>query len=71
MSQHYAYISPHKHHVNLGFYYGTSLSDPVGLLGGTGKHLRHVKIMTVAEAESRPVTDLLVDSIAKRKGSVG
>jgi hypothetical protein len=71
MSEHYAYISPHKHPVNLGFYWGTSLPDPAGLLGGTGKHLRHVRIMTVIEAESRRITDLLIDSIAERKGCVG
>lgn len=70
-SEHYAYISPHKHHVNLGFYWGTSLPDPAGLLGGTGKHLRHARIMTVTEAESRRITDPLIDSIAERKGSVG
>ncbi len=33
-----------KHHITLGFSRGTSLSDPDGLLEGTGKNLRHVKL---------------------------
>lgn len=37
-------ISPHKAHVNLHFYKGASLPDPGGLLEGSGKALRHVKV---------------------------
>jgi hypothetical protein len=33
-----------KNHVTFGFHYGTSLQDPQGLLEGTGKNLRHVKL---------------------------
>src|SRR5437870_60398 len=43
-SEHFCYISAQKNDVNLGFYYGAELPDPNGLLGGTGKLLRHVKI---------------------------
>lgn len=50
MSEHYAYIGPQKAHVNLGFYHGASLADPSGLLEGTGKRLRHIKVKSVAEA---------------------
>lgn len=39
-----AAIAPHAEHVNLQFYKGTSLRDPDGLLEGTGKELRHVKL---------------------------
>jgi hypothetical protein len=30
MSEHYAYIAVQGSHVNLGFYYGASMSDPSG-----------------------------------------
>jgi len=43
-SDHFCYISAQKEDVNLGFYYGAELPDPDGLLKGTGKRLRHVKI---------------------------
>jgi hypothetical protein len=38
------YISVHNDHVNLGFPQGTSLTDREGVLEGTGKGMRHVKI---------------------------
>jgi hypothetical protein len=31
-------------HVNVGFFRGAELSDPNGLLQGTGKFMRHVKL---------------------------
>ena len=43
-TEHFCYISVQKDDVNLGFYYGAELPDPEGLLQGTGKRLRHVKI---------------------------
>lgn len=44
MLEGYAYLMPQKDRVNLGFYYGAHLDDPSGLLEGTGKSLRHVKV---------------------------
>ena len=35
-----------KKHVSLGFYKGARLSDPDGLLEGTGTKLRHIKVRT-------------------------
>lgn len=69
MSEHYAYIAPQKAHVNLGFYHGTKLADPDGLLEGTGKRLRHIKIKSVAEAKSARVRKLLVEAIVDRSAS--
>lgn len=40
----FVYVGVFKQHVNVGFYYGAELSDPAGLLEGTGKMMRHVKI---------------------------
>lgn len=39
------YIAAHKGHLRFGFYQqGTRLNDPDGLLEGSGKSMRHVKI---------------------------
>ncbi len=40
----FAYVSAHAAHVNVGFYQGAALPDPAGLLEGTGKRMRHVKV---------------------------
>ena len=40
----FAYVNAFSAHVNVGFFYGVDLPDPEGLLQGTGKRMRHVKI---------------------------
>lgn len=55
----YAYIAPQRDYVNLGFYRGATLPDPDGLLEGTGKGLRHVKVRALAEV-ARPGLRALV-----------
>jgi hypothetical protein len=43
------YIAPMKNNVNFGFYESTPvLEDPDGLLEGTGKRMRHVKLTSAA-----------------------
>jgi hypothetical protein len=67
MSEHYAYIGVQRSHVNLGFYHGSALADPAGLLEGTGRRLRHVKVRSAAEAGSAPLAELLLRAIADRR----
>lgn len=43
------YIAPFKDSVNLGFIDGVDLADPKGLLKGTGKRLRHIKVQSAAD----------------------
>jgi hypothetical protein len=40
----FAYVNAFKAHVNVGFFHGAALADPAGLLEGTGKYMRHVKV---------------------------
>lgn len=40
----FAYVNAFKAHVNVGFFRGKELNDPEGLLEGTGKLMRHVKL---------------------------
>ena len=40
----FAYVGAFKAHVSIGFFQGTELPDPAGLLEGGGKYMRHVKL---------------------------
>jgi hypothetical protein len=40
----FGYVDAFSAHANVGFFEGASLQDPVGLLEGSGKRMRHVKI---------------------------
>ena len=66
------YLSPLKDRVNLGFHHGTSLPDPKGLLEGTGKNLRHVKLRKSENVREPALRALLKAEIAEatrlRKG---
>ena len=66
ITEHYAYIGVQKSHLNLGFYHGTLLSDPTGLLEGSGKKLRHVKIHSLKAARTRALKELLRQAVSDR-----
>src|SRR5687767_6422805 len=40
----FGYVNAFRSHVNVGFFRGAELPDPAGLLEGTGKFMRHVKL---------------------------
>jgi hypothetical protein len=40
----FAYVGAFAAHVTVGFFHGAVLPDPAGLLQGSGKFMRHVKI---------------------------
>ena len=40
----FGYVNAYRDHVNVGFFFGAFLNDPAGLLDGTGKRGRHVKL---------------------------
>ena len=45
------HIAVYARHVNLGFNHGAALDDPLGILKGTGKQIRHITIKTQADLE--------------------
>ncbi len=57
-------IAAHTDHTNLEFYRGASLRDPAGLLEGTGKNLRHVKLSTVDDVRRASLRALLREALA-------
>ena len=71
MSEHFCYIGAHKQHVNLGFYRGADLPEPEGLLEGTGKVLRHVKVRELDEVEQPSLRQLVLLSLEERQEALG
>jgi len=70
-SEGYAYLLPHKNWVNLGFMFGVNLPDPEGLLEGSGKKMRHVKIHSPQEAENPSLRKLIEAALTERKNAHG
>lgn len=65
-TQHYAYIAVQSAHINLGFYHGVALADPSGILEGTGKALRHVKVRDLPGASGSAIANLLRQALTER-----
>jgi len=59
-------IIAHKSHVNLQLADGALLPDPAGLIEGTGKRIRHVKIRSVEAAASPDVRAIVAAQLAAR-----
>jgi len=55
----FAYVNSFKTHVNVGFFHGAVLEDPAGLLQGTGKRMRHVKLNPDREVSAAALSDLI------------
>jgi hypothetical protein len=45
----FGYVNVFTAHVNVGFFHGAELDDPAGLLEGSGKRMRHVKLRPGAD----------------------
>ncbi len=55
----FGYVNSFKNHVNVGFFYGAMLEDPAGLLEGSGKRMRHVKLKPGPELNTAALRDLI------------
>ena len=55
----FAYVNAFKAHVNVGFFHGAELPDPDGLLEGTGKFMRHVKLRPESEIDAAALLKLV------------
>jgi len=67
----FGYVNSFKSHVNVGFFYGAALKDPGGLLEGTGKRMRHVKLKPGAELNAAALCDLIDDAYLDIKLRLG
>jgi hypothetical protein len=48
----FAHIKAFKSHVNFGFWRGAELTDPKGLLKGSGSRMRHVELRSRADIDT-------------------
>jgi len=55
----FGYVNTFKNHVNVGFFYGALLEDPAGLLEGSGKRMRHVKLQPGADLDAASLRNLI------------
>jgi hypothetical protein len=55
----FGYVNVFTAHVNVGFFRGADLHDPAGLLEGTGRFMRHVKLRPGTDANGTALTDLV------------
>lgn len=55
LNEAFCHIALYNKHVNLGFNYGSELENPNRILMGSGKHIRHLKIMKARDLEASHV----------------
>ena len=59
-----AWVNPTKKDITFGFRAGAYFDDPYGLLKGTGKHARHVKLKTVEGANGEALRHYIGQALA-------
>jgi hypothetical protein len=67
----FGYVNTFKNHVNVGFFHGAALRDPAGLLEGSGKRMRHVKLHPGRELNAAALGDLIDAAFADIKSRLG
>ena len=60
----FGYVNAFAGHVNLGFFRVAELPDPNGLLQGTGKFMRHVKLKPIDEIDTSSLNTLIKKAYA-------
>ena len=63
----FAYVNAFKAHVNVGFFRGAEIADPDGLLLGTGKRMRHVKLKPGSDVDAGALEQLIDTAYADMK----
>ena len=63
----FAYVNAFTAHVNVGFFRGAELADPAGLLEGTGKYMRHVKVRPGGDLDAKALMGLVMTAYTDMK----
>ena len=58
----FGYVNAFSVHVNVGFFYGAALADPAGLLEGTGRRMRHVKLRWAQPVNTEALSELIASA---------
>lgn len=61
------YVNAFRAHVNLGFFFGSVLPDPAGLLMGTGRFMRHARLSPDRPPPEQALRDLIAAAYADAK----
>ena len=64
----FGYVNAFKAHVNVGFFRGAEIADPEGLLEGTGKFMRHVKLRPGPSVNATALRRLINTAYTDMKG---
>ena len=63
----FGYVNAFTAHVNVGFFHGAEIVDPAGLLEGTGKYMRHVKVRPESDVDAAALRGLISSAYADMK----
>jgi hypothetical protein len=63
----FGYVNVFKAHVDVGFFYGAELDDPQGLLEGSGRRMRHVKVKPGGDSNAAALSVLITAAYADIK----
>lgn len=55
----FGYVNAFRAHVNVGFFRGAEIADPAGLLEGTGRFMRHVKLGPGRDVDAAALAKLI------------
>lgn len=63
----FGYVNAFTAHANVGFFLGAHLADPAGLLEGTGRNMRHVKLRPGAQIDQEALAALIQAAYSRVK----
>ena len=66
----FGYVNAFKDHVNVGFFRGAEIADPHGILEGTVKVMRHVKLRPEQDVDAAALSKLIEAAYNDMKGRV-
>jgi hypothetical protein len=67
----FGYGNAFSAHVNVGFFNGADLDDPAGLLEGTGKRMRHVKLRPSQRVDAAALRQLIATAYQDMRSRLG
>lgn len=67
----FAYVNAFSGHAAVGFFNGAALADPVGLLEGAGKRMRHVKLRWGQPVNTAALSELIADAYQDMRARLG
>jgi hypothetical protein len=63
----FGYVNAFRAHVNVGFFRGAEIADPDGLLEGTGKFMRHMKLGPGRDVDTAALARLITTAYIDMK----